>query len=229
MCQMLSYINKGKTYILHENGEYEVSDVGTILFDYIDEYNAEYDMKEVVKEVFKDGCVPSEQYIRLSEETNNKFGIYNLHFMSTLVYEKNKIYAAYKVNDIVDIAFLELVTLIMNNSRITKCKRCGRMFVLRNNHNSQYCDRIDKELGVPCSRLGSAEAYREKITKNVILQEYQKAYKRLYARARNGKMEQSEFDNWVRETTVIRDRMAEEFEHTQDLRLVEEFAGMVGN
>ena len=42
-------------------------------------------------------------------------------------------------------------------------------------------------------------------------------------------MEQADFNAWVQETTEIRDRMAQDFEQTGDIRIVEEFKQIVQN
>ena len=216
---MLMCINRNNTYLIKDDETREMTDLGVRLFDFLHEQVGDYDLEEVVRVTFLNGGVPTDNYIELCHSENNKYTVQSFSYVTKAVMDKGKIH----------IAFVELITLIMNNSKINQCKRCGKLFVLKNNHISSYCDRLDSVVGVPCSRLGSAEAYREKLTKNVILQEYQKAYKRLYARVRSDKMEQADFNAWAQETTEIRDRMAQDFEQTGDIRIVEEFKQIVQN
>lgn len=226
---MLVYINKGKTYYSMDGRNFDSADLGLTLFNYVSEHLEDTDLQEVINVVFLEDGLPTENYLELCSRRENRYRLENYHFTTFLLVEKNKLHHAYDVQGLEDVIFIELVTLIMNNSRITRCKRCGRLFVTKNNHNANYCDRLDEVLGVACSKLGSAEAYKEKLTKNPILQEYQKAYKRLYARVRNGNMEQSDFDNWVRDITIERDICAAEFERTRDVGIVEGFMKRVGN
>lgn len=226
---MIVYIHKGKTYYSMDGIRFESADIGITLFNYVNEHLEDTDLQAVIHTVLLSEGLPTENYLDLCSCTNNRYRLENYHYTTFLLVERNKIYNAYDVQSLEDVIFIELIALIMNNSRITRCKRCGRLFVAKNNHNANYCDRLDEVLGVSCSKLGSAEAYKEKLTKNPILQEYQKAYKRRYARVRNGNMEQSDFDNWVRDITIERDICAEEFEKTRDIRIVEDFINRVGN
>ena len=226
---MLMYINRNNTYLIKDDETREMADLGVRLFDFLHEQVGDYDLEEVVRVTFLNGGVATDNYIELCHSKNNKYTFQSFSYVTKAVMDKGKIHTAYEVFSEQDIAFVELITLIMNNSKINQCKRCGKLFVLKNNHISSYCDRLDSVVGVPCSRLGSAEAYKEKLTKNVILQEYQKAYKRLYARVRSDRMEQADFNAWVQETTEIRDRMAQDFEQTGDIRIVEEFKQIVQN
>lgn len=227
---MIVYIDKGKTYCVDERGTTS-NDLGILLFNYYDEHKRDRDLQEVIEHVIlREGSL-TYNYLEFSYNYNvdNKYSLQKFQMGSFLYNDNKKIYVAYDVSSEQKLIFLELVTIIRNNCKISKCKRCGRYFIAKNNHNANYCDRVDKTLGATCSKLGSAEAYKEKLTKNPILLEYQKAYKRLYARVRNGNMEQAEFDNWIRDITIERDVLAEEFEQTQDLKIVLEFKERLGN
>lgn len=226
---MLVYINRGNTYVIQNDESKEVTDLGIRLFDYMYNESWDFDLREIVRVAFLEGGVPTEKYLAISQTESNRYGFQNFSYKTGVIVEKGKMHIAYEVKSEQDVIFIELVTLIMNNSRINECKRCKRMFVLKNNHNSNYCERIDDVIGMSCAKVGSAEAYKEKVTKNSILQDYQTAYKRLYARVRSGRMEQAEFNAWVQDVTRIRDEMAEEFERTGDIKLVQKFKEIVGN
>lgn len=225
---MIVYIDKKKTYCINEN-KMTVTDLGIVLFDYLNDYKEDRDLQEVIEAVFFKEGSPTRNYMEYSRNSESRYKLQNYNYDTFIYSDEKKLHFAYNVADIQDVIFIELAHIINNNSKINQCKRCGKLFVAKNNHNTNYCDRVDMVLGVSCSKVGSAEAYKDKLTKNPILQEYQKAYKRLYARVRSGRMEQAEFDDWVRNITIERDSLAERYSQSQDISIVESFMLLVGN
>lgn len=224
---MIVYIDRQKTYCIGKGGQ-TAEELGTLLFRYYKD-GRDSELNQLIENVFFKEGSPMQNYVEYSAKNHNRYCLQAFRYPTFLLGDYKKIHLAYEVTDDRDLIIIELVHLIRKNSKIRTCRRCNRLFIAKNNHNANYCDRLDETLGVPCSKLGSAEAYREKLTKNPILQEYQKAYKRLYARMRNGKIEQAEFDEWVRNITIERDILAEKFNQTGDFNIVNSFIDRIGN
>lgn len=224
---MIVYIDKKRTYCIDAEKQ-TAEELGTLLFRYYEGWK-DSELNQLIEDIFLKEGSPTKNYIKYSNLNHNRYCLQEYHYHTFLLEYNKKIHVAYEVANNWDVIFIELVHLIRNNSKIRRCRRCNRLFISQNNHNANYCDRLDEKLGVPCSKLGSAEAYREKLTKNPILQEYQKAYKRLYARVRNGKMEQADFDEWVHNITIERDILAEKFRQTGDFQIVNDFITRIGN
>ena len=67
---------------------------------------------------------------------------------------------------------------------VKKCKFCGRYFVLTNKHDADFCDRIYRG-NRTCKAVGAKKAYNERVQSDPVLQEYQRIYKRYFAREEN--------------------------------------------
>ena len=59
-----------------------------------------------------------------------------------------------------------------------------------------YCDRKDKNNFKTCKQIGAMKTYGANLQQNDIMREYRKAYKRNFARVRNGLMTKEEFEKW---------------------------------
>ena len=132
---MLVYINRGNTYVILNDESKEVTELGIRLFDYMYNESWDFDLREIVRVAFLEGGVPTENYLTISQTETNRYRFQNFSYNTRVIVEKGKMYIAYEVENEQDVIFIELVTLIMNNSRINECRRCKRMFVLKNNHN----------------------------------------------------------------------------------------------
>lgn len=107
------------------------------------------------------------------------------------------IYEQYEINNLQQLLFLEIMFMIRTGTMIKRCKNCGKYFVIKNRKIS-YCNRIN-ESGVRCSAVGSKKTFQRKMENEEELKIYNRAYKTHYARRRNGKMNQREFEIWTHE------------------------------
>ena len=103
----------------------------------------------------------------------------------------------YEVDDLRQLAYLEILLMIQEDTMIKKCKRCGKYFVVTN-RNVAYCERVD-ESGVRCSEVGSHQNFQKKMASDEALQIYNRAYKTHHARVRKGAMSKEDFRLWYKE------------------------------
>lgn len=123
----------------------------------------------------------------------------------------------------------ELFSLIKLNVRIKKCNNCGKYFILKGDYATDYCDRIPEGEKNTCKRIAAIKTRKDKVKTNPILLEFQKAYKRNYARQSNKKITPAEFENWVNETTIERNNTIEKYEKNPDEQIVIDFKKYLGN
>lgn len=106
----------------------------------------------------------------------------------------NMIYGEYKIDNLYQLLYLEIISMIQHGIMIRKCKNCGTYFVVKN-RNTVYCERIN-EYGQSCSIIGPKLTFKEKMNNEECLKIYNRAYKTHFARFKKGKMTRIEFDKW---------------------------------
>ena len=74
-----------------------------------------------------------------------------------------------------------------------KGKRCGKYFIMKDNYDTNYCDRIVEGETRNCQELAAQENYKKKIADNVAIPLYQKCYKRYAARVRVRQIKELDF------------------------------------
>lgn len=70
---------------------------------------------------------------------------------------------------------------------------------------------------------------KKKINSNPIVKEYERAYKRNYARVTNHKMNAEDFRLWSEEATQKRDAFSAEYNSNPSDQLISEFKKYLGN
>ena len=111
----------------------------------------------------------------------------------------------YEPFNIRDFLFLEFTKMIESNLKMRKCDNCGRYFILKGNYNTRYCDRIFEGEKRTCQAIASANNYSEKVNGTPVLKEYNRAYKRYFARYRNKRMSYSDFHEWSEQAKAKRE------------------------
>ena len=96
---------------------------------------------------------------------------------------------------------------IKQNYVPNRCRNCGKFFLIKGSWYYTYCDRkLKKEPGKTCRDVGSKRRYDDKCKNDPVWQTYNRAYKAHYARYMKKKMTVSEFEEWSRFASEIRDR-----------------------
>ena len=88
-----------------------------------------------------------------------------------------------------------------------KCKQCGKYFLIQGGKYFSYCDKkLADDPRKTCRDIGSRRRYGDKCKNDPIWQTYNRAYKAHYARYMKKKMTVSEFEQWSRFASEIRDK-----------------------
>lgn len=86
-------------------------------------------------------------------------------FRSVIEYTRtitvDKPYEEYKINNLRQLLYLEVWSMLQGKMMVRKCRRCGKYFVVPN-RKIAYCDRTD-EFGVCCSVVGSRQSFQKKM------------------------------------------------------------------
>ena len=109
--------------------------------------------------------------------------------------------------DLQSFLYFDFFNGIKNNYIPNKCKHCGKYFLIKGGKYFCYCDNPLKDNpDKTCRDVGSRERYGNKCKNDPIWQTYNRAYKAHYARYMKKKMTISEFEEWSRFASDIRDK-----------------------
>lgn len=77
--------------------------------------------------------------------------------------------------------------------------------------------------------MAAIQARKAKVDSNPILQEYQRAYKRMYARVTAKKISQKDFKGWSDNASHERDRIIATYGATPSIDIIASFKKYLGN
>lgn len=103
----------------------------------------------------------------------------------------------YEICSLMQLLYMEIMSMIQADTMIRKCRNCGKYFVV-SNRKTAYCDRIDKS-GERCSAIGPSRNFQKKMGEEEALKIYTRAYKTHFARTKKGKMDKDTFSEWCNE------------------------------
>lgn len=131
-----------------------------------------------------------------------KYGSQSLEELTKELDKNNafiKMANVYTSKKLSNIAFVVLEQITNNyNLPIKKCQHCGRYFMPSIRQDELYCD-LPNEDGKSCREKGAKQAYREKLEKDPVLQEYRKAYQKKFmevSRSNGDKQKKEDFEEW---------------------------------
>ena len=84
-----------------------------------------------------------------------------------------------------EMLFFEFAEMLKQGLQVKKCGLCNRYFILQSKHETEFCDRIYRGKRT-CKQVGAKKAFNERVAADPVLQEYQRIYKRYFARCANG-------------------------------------------
>lgn len=109
--------------------------------------------------------------------------------------------------DLQSFLFYDFFNGIKYNFIPNRCKNCGRYFLIRAGKYFSYCSRpLEDEPGKTCRDVGARKRYDDKCKTDPVWQIYNRAYKAHYARYMKKKMTVSEFEEWSRMASELRDK-----------------------
>lgn len=110
----------------------------------------------------------------------------------------------YQVTQLSELLYLDLIHLLRGGGTIQKCCNCGRYFLPERGYNYRYCDRTAPGEALTCRQIGAARTRQTKVEGSTILAEYQRAYKRYYARMLKGHWTKEQFQQWQERALQLR-------------------------
>lgn len=130
-----------------------------------------------------------------------------------LKYENNKPILCEEIlfSDLQSFLFYDFWSGIKKNFIPNQCKQCGRFFLIHAGKYFSYCDTpLPDEPNKTCRDVGARRRYDDKCKNDPVWQTYNRAYKAHYARYMKKKMTVSEFEEWSRFASELRDKALEE-------------------
>ena len=100
-----------------------------------------------------------------------------------------------------DILELEMKMLLFSGSRVKKCGRCGRYFVVEEDGN-RFCQRLDAKTGWTCRGIEYAREIKPEADRI-----YHRAYKTHHDRITAGKETKEEVDAWREKARKLQDKV----------------------
>ena len=119
-----------------------------------------------------------------------------------------QLYPTYKLDNVIGIEFHKMIE---HNLKIKKCRNCGQYFILKGDYVTDCCDRIPNGEKFTCKKIVAMKTRKKKVQNNPVLREFEKAYKRMYARLTNHKISNEDFRLWMDEASVNRDSTITEY------------------
>ena len=101
-----------------------------------------------------------------------------------------------EINELEQLLILEAMGMLDQNIIIKRCRLCGNYFLAENMKN-EYCQGYAQGEKRPCSEIGSARTYQNRVKSDEVKTLYQRAYKTHFARIKKGKMTAAEFNIWA--------------------------------
>ncbi|MCQ4672440.1 DUF6076 domain-containing protein [Lactonifactor longoviformis] len=142
---------------------------------------------------------------------------------------KSKAVIVNTCNTVHDFLFFELYCLFKYNLIVKRCQNCGKYFIVKGGYATDCCDRIPPGEKYTCKRLMTMKKRKQKITNNPIIREYEKAYKRYYARVTNKKLSNEDFRLWTEEASKKREEAAARYAASPSEDIIKEFKEYLGN
>jgi len=100
-----------------------------------------------------------------------------------------------EITELEQLLTLEVMGMIDQNLIVKRCRYCGNYFLAENMKN-EYCQGYAQGEKKPCSEIGSARTYQNRVKNDEVKTLFQRAYKTHFARIKKGKMTQAEFNIW---------------------------------
>lgn len=122
-----------------------------------------------------------------------------------------------------------IINLIQNGKIVQKCKLCKRYYITKGNHKSYYCSNLYRDSGKTCQQIAAANNHKNKKKSNPILYEFDKAYKRNYARVSTHKISKEDFRIWTEQATKRRKEAMDLYATAPSEDIIKEFKEYLGN
>lgn len=143
--------------------------------------------------------------------------------------ENGRLVEVYICETVLDFLSVDLMELLKRNASIKKCANCGKLFIPSGKYNTDCCDRIPEGEKYSCKKIMAQKRRKQKVNSDPITKEYEKAYKRMYARINSGTLEKSDFLKWSEEAKQKRDVASQRYAKSKDETIIIDFKKYLGN
>lgn len=177
---------------------------------------------------------PKNLFYELAREKNQNYLIHsNVEPINDLTRQKLKgnvsVSLVFECKTVRDFLFWEFNSLLSQNTKVKRCTYCNRLFVAKGNYNTDCCDRVLNGNKYSCKKMMAIKRRKEKMQSSVITHEYEKAYKRMYARQSNHKISAEDFRLWVETASNKRDLAIAEYDRNPSDDIIQQFKEYLGN
>lgn len=128
-----------------------------------------------------------------------------------------------------DFLSFELKKIFSKDIDIKRCANCGKLFIPSGKYNTDCCDKIPEGQKYTCKKIMAQKRRKIKVDSDPIEKEYQKAYKRMYARVSSGVLKKSDFFKWAEEAKEKRNVVSQQYAQSNDSIIIAEFKKFLGN
>ncbi len=155
--------------------------------------------------------------LKLLDDLHNKSLDANFEFSNPtdelILQVKNNLYSnlVNECHTVEDFVFWEFYSFLNNNIQIKRCLNCGNLFIPKGKYNTECCDRILENEIYSCKKLMTLKRRKEKVKSSPFIYEYEKAYKRMYARRTSNKITLEEFRLWAESASAKRDDFIQKY------------------
>lgn len=111
---------------------------------------------------------------------------------------------------------------------IRKCDVCKKYFI-PTKHNGKCCNNLYKNTGLTCQQVYANRNYTKKKKEHPILKEYNRAYKRMYARRANNKITPNEFLTWQDIASQKKKYYVDLYDNHPSAKIINEFKQFLNN
>ena len=173
------------------------------------------------------------KYPELKNKTHNPEIIYRCHnFIESDPRWKEcetEVIHGYSFETISEALLCEFLKMLELGIKIRKCTVCGKYFIITG-HNGKCCDNLYKDTGLTCQQVFADRNYKNKRKKNPVLKEYDKAYKRMYARYSSKKnLTSDEYAKWKNEAAQERDKALKAYAENPSDTVINNFKQFLNN
>lgn len=172
-------------------------------------------------------------YPELKNKTHNPEIIYRCHnFIESDPRWKEcetEVIHGYSFETISEALLCEFLKMLELGIKIRKCTVCGKYFIITG-HNGKCCDNLYKDTGLTCQQVFADRNYKNKRKKNPVLKEYDKAYKRMYARYSSKKnLTSDKYAKWKNEAAQERDKALKAYAENPSDTVINNFKQFLNN
>lgn len=220
---------KRKTFIKGEKEkqtEIWQYEIGQIFCDYINKAQGEY------SSFLKNNCFDEKEicyFIEFLTSDKKQLDSYKLIIEEEIEVINGKVYRTYSgIENISIIMKIEFLRMLELGIKIRKCAVCGKYFIVTG-HDGKCCDSLYKNTGLTCQQVFADRNYKNKRKENPIIKEYDKAYKRMYARYSSQKLSSKEYEEWKNGASQERDKALKAYEENPSKEKIDSFKKIIGN